>query len=138
MHEILKGKVILVVDDSATIRTIAADILRANVVIVREAGSGEQALQAAAEQPPVDAFLLDVRLPGMNGIELCRALRAMDRYAGAPIVFVTAMDQNEVLQWALEAGCDDFIQKPLYPMVLRQRLGNLLQMADYRRQLAAR
>lgn len=137
MHEILKGKVVLVVDDSATIRTIAADILKPNGVTVHEAGSGEQALKLAAEYP-VDAFLLDVRLPGMNGIELCRALRAIGRYAAAPVVFITAMDQSEVLQWAVEAGCDDFIQKPLYPMVLRLRLGNLLQMADYRRRLEAR
>ena len=53
------------------------------------------------------------------------------------MVFVTSMDQSEVLQWALEAGGDDFIPKPLYPMVLRQRLSNLLQMADYRRRLEA-
>jgi class 3 adenylate cyclase len=65
----------------------------------------------------------------MNGIELCRTLRAMDAYRTAPIIFVTAMDQREVLQWALEAGADDFIQKPLHAMVLRRRLANLLQKA---------
>ena len=67
----------------------------------------------------------------MNGIELCRALRSMDAYRNTPIVFITAVDQREVLQWALEAGADDFIQKPLHAMVLRRRLGNLLQKAAY-------
>ena len=101
---------------------------------VLEADSGEQALQRAVDSA-VDAFLLDIRLPDMNGIELCRALRAIDRYKLAPIIFVTAIDQREVLQWALDAGADDFIQKPLHAMVVRKRLGNLLQKADYLKQL---
>jgi adenylate cyclase len=47
------------------------------------------------------------------------------------MIFVTSMDQREVLQWSLEAGVDDFIQKPIHAMVLRKRLANLLQKADY-------
>jgi adenylate cyclase len=58
----------------------------------------------------------------------------MGPYRSAPIVFVTAVDQREVLQWALDAGADDFIQKPIHAMVLRRRLTNLLQKADYLRQ----
>jgi class 3 adenylate cyclase len=76
-------------------------------------------------------FLLDVRLPDVNGIEICRSLRSMERYRVAPIIFVSALDQREVLQWALEAGCDDFIQKPIHAMVLRKRLANLLQKAEH-------
>lgn len=134
MDEILTGKLVLVVDDTATIRIIVSDILGPSGARILEAESGESALQVAGEHA-IDAFLLDIRLPDMNGIELCRALRAMDRYKGAPIVFVTAVDQREVLQWALEAGCDDFIQKPIHAMVLRKRLGNLLQKAAYLKQL---
>ncbi len=133
---ILNGKVVLVVDDVATIRTIVSDVLAPNGVQVLQAGSAEQAVQVAGEHA-IDAFLLDVRLPDMNGVELCRALRAMDRHRNTPIMFVTSMDHREILQWALEAGCDDFIQKPIYPTVLRKRLANLLQMADYRKQLEA-
>lgn len=136
MDEILHDKQMLVVDDTATVRTIVADILGPSGVRMLEADSGERALQVAGENE-IDAFLLDIRLPDMNGIELCRALRAMERYKTAPIVFVTAVDQREILQWALEAGCDDFIQKPIYAMVLRKRLGNLLQKAAYRKQLEA-
>ncbi len=133
---VLSGKVVLVVDDIATIRTIVSDVLAPNGVQVLQADSGEQAVRLAEERP-IDAFLLDIRLPDMNGIELCRALRAMGRHRHTPIMFVTSMDQREILQWALEAGCDDFIQKPIYPMVLRKRLANLLQMAAYRKQLEA-
>ncbi len=133
MDEILAGKTVLVVDDTAVSRVLGADILTTSEMKVLEADSGEQAL-LQAEKHAIDAFLLDIRLPDMNGIELCRALRAMPRYRDTPIIFVTAMDQREVLQWALEAGADDFIQKPLHAMVLRKRLGNLLQKAAYLRE----
>jgi CheY-like chemotaxis protein len=136
VDEILRGRRVLVVDDTATIRAIVGDVLAPSGVEILEAASAEEALRVAGEQP-FDAFLLDVRLPEMNGIELCRALRAIERYRSTPIVFVTAMDHREVLQWALEAGCDDFIQKPIYPMVLRKRLANLLQKAAYLRELEA-
>jgi adenylate cyclase len=134
MDEILKGKTVLVVDDTAVSRVLGADILTTSEMKVLEADSGEQAL-LQAQQQAIDAFLLDIRLPDMNGIELCRALRAIPRYRDTPIIFVTAMDQREVLQWALEAGADDFIQKPLHAMVLRKRLGNLLQKSSYLREV---
>jgi class 3 adenylate cyclase len=130
MDEILKGKTVLVVDDTAVARMLAADILGTAGIAIVEAETGEQALKRAAENP-IDAFLLDIKLPDMNGIELCRSLRAMEPYRNAPMIFVTALDQREVLQWAVEAGADDFIQKPLHAMVLRRRLANLLQKAAY-------
>jgi adenylate cyclase len=58
----------------------------------------------------------------------------MQAYRSAPIIFVTALDQREVLQWAIEAGADDFIQKPLHAMVLRRRLANLLLKSHSMRQ----
>jgi class 3 adenylate cyclase len=134
MDEILNGKRVLVVDDTGVARMLAADILVAAGIVIVEAETGEQALKQAA-QHPIDAFLLDIKLPDMNGIELCRSLRAMEPYRNAPMIFVTAIDQREVLQWAIEAGADDFIQKPLHAMVLRRRLANLLQKAAYLKQV---
>lgn len=134
MDEILNGRTVLVVDDTAVTRIVVADILRNAGVEILEAETAEQALATARERP-VDAFLLDIRLPDMNGIELCRQLRQMEAHRAAPIIFVTAVDQREVLQWAMEAGADDFIQKPLHAMVLRRRLGNLLQKSIYLRQV---
>jgi len=134
MDEILNGKRVLVVDDTGVARMLAADILGAVGIRILEAESGAQALKLAAEHP-IDAFLLDIKLPDTNGIELCRALRAMEPYRNAPMIFVTALDQREVLQWAVEAGADDFIQKPLHAMVLRRRLANLLQKAAYLRKV---
>lgn len=130
MEEALQGKTVLVVDDTAVPRLLVSDMLRLAGMEVIEADTGEQAMKIAQEKR-VDAFLLDIRLPDMNGIELCRALRASERYRAAPIIFVSALDQREVLQWALESGCDDFIQKPIHAMVLRKRLANLLQKSEY-------
>jgi adenylate cyclase len=133
MDEILVGKRVLVVDDTSVARLLTDDILTAVGIDVFEAENGAQALQLARDQQ-FDAFLLDIKLPDMNGIELARTLRGMDTYRNAPIIFVTALDQREVLQWAIEAGADDFIQKPLHAMVLRRRLANLLQKAASIRQ----
>jgi DNA-binding response OmpR family regulator len=134
MDDILKGKTLLVVDDTALARLLISETFGRSGALLLESPSAEAALQLAQEQA-IDAFLLDVRLPDMNGIELCRALRALDRYRVAPIVFVTSIDEREILQWALEAGADDFIQKPVHGMVLRRRLANLLQRAAYVKQV---
>ncbi len=128
MDEILQGKAVLLTDDTAVNRMVAADFLSGAGMSVIKAESGEQALQRAREQH-VDAFLLDVRMGDMNGIEVRRALRAMPAFRNTPVIFVSAIDQREVLQWALEAGADDYIQKPLHAMVLRRRLANVLQKA---------
>jgi class 3 adenylate cyclase len=130
MDEILNGKKVLVVDDTSVSRMLAADMLKTAGAEPLEAGSGEEALRIA-RTTTVDAFLLDVRMGDLNGIDLCRMLRAMPQYRSTPIIFVTAVDQREVLQWALEAGADDFIPKPLHAMVLRRRLANLMQKSTY-------
>ncbi len=132
MDEILNGKTVLVVDDTSVARMLAADILANAGMTILEADTGEQALKMAAEQP-IDAFLLDIKLPDMSGIELCRSLRTLKAHQKSPVIFVTALDQREVLQWAIEAGADDFIQKPLHAMVLRRRLSNLMEKAAYTR-----
>jgi len=134
MDEILNGKTVLVADDTSVSRMLAGDMLKTAGASVLEAEDGKSALQVARDNA-VDAFLLDVRMGDMNGIDVCRKLRAMDIYRNTPVIFVTAVDQREVLQWAIEAGADDFIPKPLHAMVLRRRLANLLQKAKYLRQV---
>jgi class 3 adenylate cyclase len=134
VDKVLNGKTVLVADDTAVIRMVVSDTLAANGVRILEADSGRRAIEVARDHA-VDAFLFDIRMPDMNGIELCRAIRAMDRYEATPIMFITAMDQRDVLQWAIDAGCDDFMQKPIDAMVLRKRLGNLLHKANYIQQV---
>ncbi len=134
MYQILVDKKILVVDDLATIRKIVQGVLVHNGVQVLEADSAEEATRIAREQR-VDAFLLDIQLHDANGIELCRALREMDEYRNTPIIFVTAMDETQTLEQAMQAGGDDFIPKPIDPVILRARLSNLFQKTEYLRQI---
>jgi len=123
-----------VVDDQATIRKIVKGVLVHSSALVLEASCAEQAIRIAREER-IHAFLLDIQLQDSNGIELCRALRGMDNYRNTPIMFVTAMDERRTLQQALEAGGDDFIPKPIYPVILRARLSNLFQKTEYLRQI---
>ncbi len=134
MSPILVDKKVLVVDDQATIRKIVKGVLVHSSALVLEASCAEQAIRIAREER-IHAFLLDIQLQDSNGIELCRALRGMDNYRNTPIMFVTAMDERRTLQQALEAGGDDFIPKPIYPVILRARLSNLFQKTEYLRQI---
>lgn len=134
MYQILVDKKILVVDDQATIRKIVHGVLVNNGAQVLEADSAEEAIRIAGEQC-VNAFLLDIQLQDTNGIELCRALRRDDKYRNTPVMYVTSMDERQTLQQALEAGGDDFIHKPIDPVILRARLSNLFQKTEYLRQI---
>ena len=81
---------VLVVDDEADVRLIARLVLQADGYDVREVGSGEAALEDLAAQGPPDALLLDVRMPGIDGWELLRRLRAEPGWDAVPVVVFTA------------------------------------------------
>ena len=134
MYQALSGKTILVVDDLATIRRLVYGFLTPNGACVLEADSVEEALRLASEHA-IDGFVLDIRLGGPSGIDLCRAIRSMDKYRTTPVIFVTALDESSALQEALDAGGDDFIHKPIHPAILRARLNSLLQKTAYLRQV---
>jgi class 3 adenylate cyclase len=134
MYQAIADKTILVVDDLATIRKLVSGLLQQNGARVVEADCAEEAMRQAAEHS-IDGFLLDVNLGGTSGIDLCRAIRAVDKYHSTPIIFVTTLDERVALQEALEAGGDDFIHKPIHPAILSARLNGLLQKTAYLRQV---
>jgi two-component system cell cycle response regulator len=117
---------ILVVDDiQANLRLLEAR-LRAEYYEVRLASSGQQALREAAAWRP-DIVLLDVMMPGLDGYETCRRLKADRETAHVPVVMVTALtDQAERVQ-GLEAGADDFLSKPVDDATLFARLRALMR-----------
>lgn len=86
------------------------------------ATSGEQALAFCRDNPLPDLILLDVVMPGMDGIEVCRRLKADAALADIPIIFVTARSEPDEETRALEAGGVDFIAKPVNPAVVRARV----------------
>ncbi|MDZ7737265.1 MAG: adenylate/guanylate cyclase domain-containing protein [Gammaproteobacteria bacterium] len=121
---------VLVADDDRTTRTVLASLLQKEGFRVELADRGEKCLFIAMEQQ-IDAFLIDIRMPGLGGLELCRKLRALDRYRITPIIFITALDEEDMLSAVFEAGATDFIAKPINPVVLKARLQGHIQKVEY-------
>ena len=117
---------ILVVEDDDNIRHGLAALLTANGYAVDEAGDGEAGLAAFVRAKP-DLVLLDVMMPGMNGYDVCRAIRKDD--ARTPVVMLTAKDDEIDKVLGLELGADDYIVKPFGVRELLARLAAVLRRA---------
>ncbi|SET17810.1 sensor histidine kinase [Stigmatella erecta] len=127
---------VLIADDDAASRKIAAALLAASDYRIRFATSGEEALAAVGEARP-DLVLLDVMMPGLDGFEVCRRLR--ERLSGeyVPIILVTSLDGRSDVVQGLKAGADDFLHKPVHGAELRARVSNLLKVRAYHQLLAS-
>jgi adenylate cyclase len=120
---------VLAVDDQpANLRLLEA-ILAPRGYVVRMVRSGPEALAALAEED-VDIVLLDIVMPGMDGYQVCRAIRADERLAFLPVVMITASGNQERLA-ALEAGADDFVAKPFDKAELLARVASLARVKRY-------
>jgi class 3 adenylate cyclase len=119
--ETKKKKTILVIDDVSAIRELFSRFLRTDGYDVVEAETGEDALKIA-EGSHFDGILLDLNMPGIGGIETCRRLRGLRRHKFTPVLIITSEEKNATLSQAFEAGCDDFITKPINSVVLCARL----------------
>ncbi|MDN5851129.1 MAG: adenylate/guanylate cyclase domain-containing response regulator, partial [Nitrococcus sp.] len=126
--------IVLVVDDHRFSRTVLSRILNAADYRVEVAKSAQEALERVRHYEP-DAFILDTEMPGMDGIELCWRLREQARFRITPILVCTANEDRNLLRSAFTAGCDDFLVKPLEPLLVVARLGGLLKKSDYYKQL---
>jgi DNA-binding response OmpR family regulator len=120
---------LLLIEDDAQVRSALALVLADEGWIVDEAVDGEDGLQKISDAPDYDAVLLDLRLPGVDGFEVCRRIR---RTSDVPIIMVTAMQDSHDVVAGLEAGADDYVTKPLSAKVLVARLRALLRRAGSR------
>jgi len=120
MNHAAKGAV-LVVDDNAENRALARATLEDEGFRVELATNGVEAIAAFARTRP-DCVLLDIRMPGMDGIDVCGHLRELPGGADVPILFVTAQRDVEAFDRAQQAGGDDFITKPYRPSELLTRV----------------
>jgi len=120
---------ILVVDDEAINLKLVSRLLEIEGYEVITARSGEVALRLIEQSPP-DMALLDVRMPDMEGHELCRRLRQNPLTAGIPIVMLTALVDENDRQKGIEAGADDCLPKPFDVEMLRALLARLLHDRD--------
>lgn len=122
---------VLVVDDNEHNRALARATLECENFEVLLAENGQQALARFSERVP-DCVLLDVRMPGMDGVEVCKRLRALPGGADVPIVFLTASRDVDTFDAAQLAGGDDFVTKPVQPteLVLRVQMALKLRRLD--------
>src|SRR6188472_2271905 len=119
---------VLVVDDDPTVREVVVSYLRAGGHQVREAGDGEAALSEVAGARP-DIVVLDLMLPGIDGLEVCRRLR---RQGSLPIVMLTALGDEADRVVGLELGADDYVAKPFSPRELVLRVDSVLRRSGER------
>ncbi len=125
---------LLLVDDEPVNLQLLRQILR-NQYELSFAKSGEAALASVQREHP-DLILLDVMMPGMDGYMVCRQLQAIEATREIPIIFVTALSNDESEAIALNLGAVDYITKPVIPAIVRARVAIQLQLQQQRRLLA--
>jgi putative two-component system response regulator len=134
MSNLLERQTILVVDDVPENIDLLSEVLREHYHI-RVATSGEKAMKIVYSDTPPDLILLDIMMPGLSGLELCRRLKANPDRRKIPIIFVTAMCSVEDEQLGLETGAVDYITKPISPPVVLARVRTHLALYDQAREL---
>jgi CheY-like chemotaxis protein len=127
---------VLVVDDNVVTRRLLQLHLSALGYQSILAAEGETGLEMAREHLP-DAILLDIQLPGIDGLEVCRRLRHNERTATLPIIMVTSMSDVGTRVAGFDAGADDYVIKPFEAKELGARLRAHIALAQQRRRLAA-
>lgn len=126
--------VLLVVDDTP----FNIDVLRgvlASTYTIKVATHGEKALALAKSHPQPELVLLDVMMPGMDGYEVCRRLKADELTRDIPVVFVTSMSEVEDERKGFESGAVDYITKPISPPLVQARVATHLRLYRHERQL---
>jgi DNA-binding response OmpR family regulator len=116
---------VLVVDDERQIRDLLGEFLEQEGYEVLLASAGEEAIKLAERKIP-HAILLDVKMPGINGIEVCKRLKAEPRTQFIPVIMITGYVDNKMI--AIESGADDFVNKPIDLVELAVRAKSILRI----------
>ena len=125
---------VLIVDDSDTIRAVLANAVRAMKLEPVLADCGEKAVELFAGERP-GLVLLDVNMPGIDGYETARRIRALLPEEWVPIIFLSASEADQDLERAIECGGDDYLVKPVSAVVLTAKMRALQRLDQMRRKL---
>ncbi|MFA7157857.1 MAG: hybrid sensor histidine kinase/response regulator [Kiritimatiellia bacterium] len=125
---------ILIVDDNPNNLNVLGNILQREACDIAVATDGQQALAFAGEEHP-DLILLDVMMPGLDGFEVCRRLKAAPGTAGIPVIFLTARTEAEDIVNGFKAGAVDYVTKPFNSAELLARVRTQLELLSSRRSL---
>jgi PAS domain S-box-containing protein len=128
---------ILIVDDDPIILRVLSNVLAPEGYELATATNGKEALNKVPAFEP-DLILLDVMLPEMDGFAVCRQLRADDRYGDVPVIFITALDDQKSRLQGIEAGADEFLNKPVNSLELKARVRTITQLRRFRRLVGER
>lgn len=118
--------VIMIVDDEEEARLGVRRLLVKEGYTVKLASSGEEALDLLNQDSP-DAILLDFKMPGLDGVEVCRRIRSNDKTKSMPIIMITGFPEEKEI--AVGAWADDFLDKPIDPINLSMRIKCVLKVA---------
>lgn len=118
---------ILVVDDNASNLDIIENIFAYEDFDLLYASNGIHALELL-ENLSIDTVLLDVMMPEMDGIEVCRRIKNNPKWSFIPVVMVTSLNSKEDLAFCFQSGADDFVEKPVNALELRARVRSMLRI----------
>lgn len=131
MRDNLRRHKVLIVDDTPEYIQVLLNLLQ-DVYAIVVANNGERALKLASTEPLPDIILLDVLMPGLDGYEVCRRLKADPRTAAIPVIFLTGLSDHLDEQRGLDLGAVDYIHKPFAPSLVKARLRNHLELKTHR------
>ena len=120
----MKEKILIVEDNPLNMRVIEMTLKAENYVLL-EASDGEEALEMVMRERP-DLILMDIRLPGMSGLEVTRKLRETPAFSHTPIIGLTAYAMKGDREKVVESGCDAYLSKPFHPCELRGMIAEML------------
>ncbi|KKL28503.1 hypothetical protein LCGC14_2374510, partial [marine sediment metagenome] len=112
---------VLIVDDDENSRLALIDALAGEDLSTSQAADGEEALRAVADDPP-DVILLDVMMPGMDGVQVCYAIKRAEDTRDIPVIMVTALGDEQDVVRGLKVGATDYVVKPFSGQVVRARV----------------
>lgn len=128
---------LLIVDDKPNNRLLLNTYLTSAGYTVQMARTGEEALARIEAKPP-SLVLLDIRLPGLNGYEVCRRIKTSEKIGFIPVILITAVEEEEKRLKGIESGADDFISRPIHKLELLTRVKSLLRIKRLHEELEAK